>query len=308
MKLTFARVLFGFNKFSEKGGNTSPASPVSKSSSIPSTPVSPSSPTSLKFPTTTDEQPSLTSSSNKSAEANNHVTSNNNGTIPESTNNTSTLTNGTLDTASSNKETSAVKMVNGAVSDGEGTAVTSDNEQGNKETPKVMEKGLDKNTDTNKDVTTCNMTATTSTSSMDANNNDTACAVGIEKKDEVKGDKSGDEIKANGQANGPEDKTIKETVEPSNSSGVDDDKKCKIETDGNNVESNGPVATAPSRGLNRPLHGILSQSKHANGELSDSKESPTLSLGGDDKEPGKIQIYPAEVISNNIPLCYIQHH
>jgi hypothetical protein len=63
--------------------------------------------------------------------------------------------------------------------------------------------------------------------------------------------------------------------------GVNDRNKAKDDHD----VSNGPVATAPSRGISKPLHGILSQSKHANGEFS--SDTPTKESAGDSKEPGK---------------------
>ncbi|XP_035711814.1 amphiphysin-like [Folsomia candida] len=126
--------------------------------------------------------------------------------------------------------------------------------------------------DTNKNSTP-NATAPT----MDANNNDTIVLKKADKPaDDCNSDITGsDKLKM-------DVKVVDATID-NNKGKATEKSKTGVESD----DEMNLTATAPVRGVNKPLHGILSQ-KHANGELPE--ESPAKEKNnpgvGDSKEPG----------------------
>jgi len=280
-----------------KGGNTPscPVSPVSKSSSNPATPEqSPASPpTSLNIPSATptttpnDEQPVNSNNKVTPTEASNTLTSslNSNGSVGPSSdepNKNNPGNNGSADTPppviASNNTPSSPKTENipSASSD---TTTTKDKTLVNGGTSdEVTPESIDKNEPGK--VATMNVDAMTSDAkkTQDDNNNDlNASSSG--RINEIKDSKR---PIINGGHDLTKDAAALALAKNETSESID----VVGKSNENDVSNNGPVATAPSRGISKPLHGILSQSKHANGEISDSPTKESNS--GDSKEPGKI--------------------
>ncbi|XP_021948533.1 myc box-dependent-interacting protein 1 isoform X2 [Folsomia candida] len=260
----------------EKGGN---ASSSAGNNSTPSSPVSPSRPTSLKMSThqNGEQNTSLSPTINKMAEgSNNHVTSNGTHTTnsPPTPTTSTPYTNGMsaengdepkLETtqqsppsADTNNKTSD-KMINGVGSgsdDGESTVV-----KASSVAPVVV----------------APLSDAEPAPTMDANNNDTIVLKKTDKPaDDCNSDTTGsDKLKM-------DVKVVDATID-NNKGKATEKSKTGVESD----DEMNLTATAPVRGVNKPLHGILSQ-KHANGELSE--ESPAKEKNnpgvGDSKEPG----------------------
>lgn len=207
------------------------------------------------------------------ADASNHIKSNGTPATTETTNNTtdthSTVENGIL--SKSEPDKTEAKVVNGTASDGESTPVTKDEKSKEDEPGKMADAKLDDikvENDADRNVVST-IASVTESIKMDTNNNDAVTPIStsmIKKSDEIS-DKTDDDMSSKNL--NPDDKVV-------------DDKKEESKND------DPPTATAPSRGVNKPLQGILSQSKHANGVLSEESPTKEITPGvGGSKEPGK---------------------
>lgn len=272
------------------------------------------------------EDHNLTSNpSNKLAEGSNHVITSNGNTTPTITESpiTSLHTNGIKENGIESKsetttptETMA-KMVNGGAGDGESSApsVTTNKDDttpastgvsatdpgkmtANGHSDKVVVGGTIDETSTDSN--------TNSTPTLDANNNDTLMTYAIDGKNKKVAKTLTDNDTTDVDAS-PSNATSLPNGAGSNKKDIISDKKMDkvaevvddIEGKTDKESKNGvetddlaaPTATAPLRGVNKPLHGILSQSKHANANGELSEESPAKdknnSPGDSTKEPGK---------------------